>query len=90
MKVLHYIKNFDSFSNTFISYRILLTILVTIVIIERNFSNLKLLKYYLRSTILQDKLNGLVILSIENEMLELLNYKTLINNFATQKVKKLI
>ena len=30
---------------------------------------------------LQDKLNELAMLSIESEMLELLDYKTLINNF---------
>ena len=38
---------------------------------------------------LQDRLNGLAILSIESEMLELLDYKTLINNFAYQKARKI-
>ena len=40
-----------------------------VAIVERSFLKLKLLKSYLRSIILQDKLNRLVILSIESEML---------------------
>jgi len=38
---------------------------------------------------LQDKLNGLTMLSIESDMLKLLDYKTLINNFAAQKIRKI-
>jgi len=36
---------------------------------------------------LQDILNGLAILSIDNEILELFYYKTLINSFAAKKVE---
>jgi len=39
---------------------------------------------------LQDRLNELALLSIKNERLELLDYKTLINDFAAQKVRRLI
>jgi len=38
----------------------------------------------------QDRLNELVILSIESEVLGLLNYKTLINDFAAKKARRLI
>lgn len=61
------------------AYRILLTLLVTIITIERNFLKLKLFKSYLKSIILQDKLNKLTLLTIESEILELFDYKTLIN-----------
>ena len=37
----------------------------------------------------QERLSGLVILSIENEMLEELEYKNLISQFAYQKVRKI-
>ena len=37
----------------------------------------------------QKRLSGLVILSIENEMLEELEYKNLISQFAYQKVRKI-
>ena len=36
----------------------------------------------------QERLSGLVILSIENEMLEEFEYKNLISQFASQKAKK--
>ena len=39
---------------------------------------------------LQDRLNELAILCIESEVLELLDYKTLINDFAIKKAKRLI
>ena len=39
---------------------------------------------------LQDRLNVLVILSIESEVLELFDYKTLINDFAAKKTRRLI
>jgi len=90
IEVLSYIKTLDYFPNVYIAYRILLTIPVTVATAERSFSKLKLFKSYLKSTMLQDRLNELAILSIESEVLELLDYKTLINNFAAKKARRLI
>jgi hypothetical protein len=67
-----------------------LTIPVTVASTERSFSKLKLIKSYLRSTISQERLNRLAILSIEKKMLENLEYKNLISNFASQKARRLI
>ena len=50
---------------------------------------LKLIKSYVKLTMSQQKLSGLAILSIENEMLEELDYKNLISQFASQKVRKI-
>ena len=50
---------------------------------------LKLIKSYLRSTMSQEELSGLAILSIEKEMLAKLECKNLISNFASQKVRKI-
>ena len=55
----------DSFLKTYIVYRILLTIHVTIAFVEKRFLKLKLIKAYLRSTMSQGRLTGLTILSIE-------------------------
>ena len=77
--ILNYTKRLDSFPNTCIAYRILLTIPFTLATAERNFSKLKLIKSYLRLTMSQESLNGLAILSIEKEMLEELEYKNLIS-----------
>ena len=38
----------------------------------------------------RERLSGLAILSIENEMLEELEYKNLISQFASQKAKKIV
>ena len=79
----------DSFPNKCIAYRILLTIPVTIAFTERSLSKLKLIKSSLRSTTFQEGLSGLAILLIENEMLEELEYKNLISQFASQKARKI-
>ena len=89
INVLNYLKRLDSFPNAYIAYRILLTIPVTVASAERSFSKLKLIKSYLRSTMSQERLSGLAILSIEKEMLEELKYKNLISNFASQKARKI-
>ena len=62
---------------------ILLTIPVIVASAERRFSKLKLIKSYLRLTMSQEKLSGLIILSIENDMLEELEYKNLISQFTS-------
>ena len=52
--ILYYIKKrLDSFLNTCIAYWFLLIIHVTVASVERSFSELKLIKSYLRSTISQ-------------------------------------
>ena len=80
----------DSFPNTCIAYKILLTILITIAFAKRSFSKLKLIKSYLKSTMSQERLSKLVILSIEKEMLEELEYKNLISQFTSYKIRKYI
>ena len=59
-------------------------------VLKRSFSKLKLLKFYLRSTILQEILNRLAILSRKQDLLENIKFKSLISNFATQTACKVI
>ena len=76
------------YPNASIAYIILLTILITVASVKRSFSKLKLLKSYLRSTMSQERLNELSILSIEQNLLENIEYKSLISNFAAQIMRR--
>jgi len=55
---------------------------------ERSFSTLKRIKSYLRSTMDEDRLNSLAILSIESEITISLKYEDVINEFALQKAHR--
>jgi len=65
--ILNYIKRINYFSNVYITYRIMLTILVSIVFVERSFSKLKMIKTYLKSSMSQERLKELVLLYIEKK-----------------------
>ena len=68
----------------------MLTILVTVESVERNFSKLKLIKTYLRSSMGQQRLNSLAILSIEHEVAHGLNYTDVIDSFAAAKARNVV
>lgn len=65
-----------------------LTIPVTPVSAERSFSKLKFIKEYLRSTMTQDRLKGLALISIEQETARNVDFKDLIDKFAEAKARK--
>uniref|UniRef100_A0A453BF28 HAT C-terminal dimerisation domain-containing protein n=1 Tax=Aegilops tauschii subsp. strangulata TaxID=200361 RepID=A0A453BF28_AEGTS len=71
------------------SYRILLTIPVTVASAERSFSKLKLLKSYLRSTMTQERLNGLATVALENDVLEKINYEDIIEDFISRNTRRM-
>src|SRR5579862_4064742 len=83
--VLNYLKRMDgTFPNAWIAYRILLTIPVAVASGERSFSKFKFIKNYLRSTMSQERLNGLAMISIEKNMVEKLDYTSVISDFAAK------
>jgi len=63
------------------------TILVTVASAERSFSKLKLMKSYIRSSISQERLDGLALLAVENEGAKQLNIDDLLDNFANTKAQ---
>ena len=78
------------FPNFYIALRTLLTIPVTVASGERSFSKLNLIKTYLRSSMGQERLNNLAILSIEHEVARDLNYTDVIDSFAAAKARKVV
>nr|CAH7769133.1 unnamed protein product [Callosobruchus chinensis] len=79
----------EMFPNVVVAIKIFLTMPVTVASCERSFSKLKLIKTYLRSTMGQEKLSGLAILSIEGDIARLLSYENVIKNFAMRKARKI-
>jgi hypothetical protein len=73
-----------------IAYRILLNILVTVASAERSFSKLKLLKSYLRTTMTQERLNGLATIALENNILEMINYEDMIEDFISRNTRRMM
>jgi len=79
------------FPNATIAFRILLTLPVSVAEGERSFSKLKIIKNYLRSTMGQERLDGLATISIEFEIakkLISLNLDSAIDSFAAEKARK--
>lgn len=79
----------SSFPNLVVSLRIFLTLPVTVASGERSFSKLKIIKNYLRSTMSQERLTNLGIISIENDICEKLNHSQLIDEYASIKARKI-
>ena len=61
---------------------------VTVASAERSFSKLKLLKNYLRSTMSQERLNGLATLCIEKNLVDEIDIDTIVSDFASQNVRR--
>jgi hypothetical protein len=57
----------NSYSMLVLAIVLLLTLPVTVATAERSFSKLKIIKNYLRSTMAQERLNALAVISIEVE-----------------------
>ena len=79
----------DLFPNVFISLRIFMTLPISAADAERSFSNQKRTKNYLRSTMGQQRLNGLAMLSINSDIARTLNYQSIIDKFVALKMRKM-
>ena len=61
---------------------------MTVAEAERSFSKLKLIKTYLRSTMAQERLSGLAIISINHKISNQISYNDAIDDFASKKARK--
>ncbi len=89
LNAIHKMQLQSIFGEVCIALRIFCTLPVTVASGERVFSKLKLKKSYLRSTMSQERLNNLAILSIESQLALRLNFKDLIEDFASKKARRL-
>jgi hypothetical protein len=64
------------------------TLPVTVSSAERSFSKLKLIKCYLRSSIAQERLDSLALISIEKEEAHSMDLDELVLTFAESKVRR--
>ena len=69
----------ETVPNLIIAIRMYLTMTVSVASCERSFSKLKLIRMYLRSTMSQNRLTNLAILSLEREQIESLEFDEVIN-----------
>ena len=82
--LLNFLKRFTCFPNVTTVYRILLTIPVTVASAKRSVSKLKLLKSYLRTTMSQERLNGLALMAIENDLLGEVDVEGVVDDFVSK------
>ena len=76
----------ESLTNFVLTLRIFLTITVSTATCERCFSKLKLIKMYQRSTMSQERLRNLAILSVERDFN--VDFNTVIEKFAQVKTRQ--
>jgi len=86
-EILKFVMDADCYPNISVAYRILLTVPVTVASAERSFSKLKLLKNYLRSTMSQERLNGLAMCTIEKDILDTIDLDTVLDDFASRNAR---
>ena len=68
--------------------KLYLTIGVSIASCERSFSKLKMIKSYLRSTMSDDRLSALSILSVERDYVQQLDFEDIVADFSSAKLGK--
>ena len=76
------------FPNVCISLRIFCTLPVTVASAERSFSQLKRIKSYSRSTMAQERLQGLALLCTESELAKTIDYDSIIANLRPGRIEK--
>ena len=91
LKLLQFINKYNlanSVPNIVVMLRIFVTIAISVAICERSFSELKLIKNYLRSTVSFLRMRNLAILSIERQLTDQIDFDNVIDNFANRKARK--
>ena len=78
----------DTFPNVEIALRMYLVLMVTNCSGERSVSKLKLIQIRLRTSMTQERLNDLAIMSIESDVMRSVDFESTIADFALRKSRK--
>lgn len=78
----------DCFPNIEVALRMYLSLMITNSSGERSFSKLKLVKNRLRTSMLEDRLNVLALLSLESDILRQVSFENTINSFINVKCRR--
>ena len=78
----------DTFPNVAITLRMYLVLMVTNCTAERSFSKLKLIENRLRTSMTQERLVHLTIMSIESDILREIDFAAITRDFAVAKSRK--
>ena len=92
-KVLHqYSLNSTAYSELYTVYHFLLTLAITQVECERSFSKLKLIKTKLRSTLSQENLDSVMLISVESDILKRVSLAKVVDKLAStsKELKRLL
>ena len=87
-RLLHTTSVYTVFPNTEVALRIYLSLMATSFSGERSFSQLERIKNVKRSTTTQRRLGVLALLSIESDLLQKIDFSSLIDKFSTVKARK--
>lgn len=85
MIIIDYFSLSSSYPDVCTACMMYLTLPVTVAKAERSFSKLKLIKNYLRSTMAQERLSSLALISIENDVAQQLDFEEIIEQFVNSK-----
>ena len=80
----------NCYSNFVILIKLALSLPVTSCSAERSFSKLKIVKSRLRTTMNQDRLNSLMIMSSESDIREKLDLNVLIEKFSSASARRMM
>ena len=89
LKVLNLRQLTCAYPNVACLYKLCLTLPVTTATTERSFSKLKLVKTALRSTMIEERLSALLLLSIERDLTDQVKFENVIDAFALSRPRRL-
>lgn len=85
--ILNFIKIINTYSISFLAYKILLGISIRVASGEISCSKLKFLKSYLLWTMSQKRLNAFALISIGNEFFDNVDYENVIDELFSKSVR---